>query len=210
MYYSDEKFPDFLSKLFFNFFNEGILFMRAFLAIEIEPFIKDRISQTQETINDCDSANIKFVETENIHLTLKFFGEIEDDKVDEITDIVNKSIKNYEAYSIKIVNIGAFPNIYRPRVIWAGIKDKEKTTIKLIEELDKKFNKIGFKKEKDYVPHITIGRVKQVTDKDKLSQTLKKLKKEYHGKMEVKRLCLKSSKLTPSGPIYENVKEFDL
>lgn len=184
--------------------------MRTFLAIEIEPYIKNKIEESQEIIEDSESSNIKFVEVENIHLTLKFFGEIDDTRIEQITDIVNQSIKDKETYTIKVVNIGAFPNIYNPRVIWTGIKDKNNTTVELIEELDKKFNKIGFKKEKNYVPHITIGRVKSISDKEKLTQTLKKLNKKYHGKMEVKKIYLKSSKLTPNGPIYKNIKEFNL
>lgn len=184
--------------------------MRAFLAIEIEPYIKNKIEESQEIISESESSNIKYVERENIHLTLKFFGEIDDEKLDEISDIIRQSIKSYDTYTIKVVNIGAFPNIYNPRVIWAGIKDKKETTIRLIEELDKKFNRIGFKKEKSYVPHVTIGRVKNISDKQKLSQTLKSLNKRYHGKMEVKKLIIKSSTLTPDGPIYNNVKEFDL
>lgn len=184
--------------------------MRAFLAIEIEPYIKNKIEESQEIILESESSNIKYVEKDNIHLTLKFFGDIDDDKLEEIIDVINKSIKNYEAYTIKVVNIGAFPNIYNPRVIWTGIKDKNKTTIKLIEELDKKFNKIGFKKEKNYVPHITIGRVKNVSKKERLTDTLKSLNKKYHGKMEVKQIVIKSSTLTPDGPIYKNIKEFDL
>lgn len=184
--------------------------MRSFLAIEIEPYLKNKINDTQTIIEKSNSVKIKFVESENIHLTLKFFGEVDNAKLEEIINIINKIIKKYETYSIKIVNIGAFPNIYNPRVIWTGIKDKNKTTIKLIEELDNEFNKIGFKKEKNYVPHITIGRVKDVSNKETLSKTLKSLKKQYHGKMEVKKICLKSSTLTPNGPIYKNIKEFDL
>ena len=184
--------------------------MRTFLAIEIEPYIKNKIEESQEIIEDSESSNIKFVEVENIHLTLKFFGEIDNTRIEQITDIVNQSIKDKETYTIKVVNIGAFPNIYNPRVIWTGIKDKNNTTVELIEELDKKFNKIGFKKEKNYVPHITIGRVISISDKEKLTQTLKKLNKKYHGKMEVKKIYLKSSKLTPNGPIYKNIKEFNL
>lgn len=184
--------------------------MRTFLAIELEPHIKDKISETQEIIRDCNSSKIKYVEIDNMHLTLKFFGEIDEIKLEKITDIINESLEKYNRYYLKVVNVGAFPNIYRPRVIWTGIKDKNNTTIKLIKDLDMKFNRIGFKKEKDYVPHITIGRVKNINDKEKLSQTLKKIKKQYHGKMEVKKICIKSSTLTPDGPIYENIKEFYL
>ena len=110
--------------------------MRTFLAVEIEPYIKNKIEESQEIIADSESSNIKFVEVENIHLTLKFFGEIDEDKLEQITDIINKTLKNYKEYTIKVVNIGAFPNIYNPRVIWTGIKDKNNTTIKLIEDLD--------------------------------------------------------------------------
>ncbi|RAP45964.1 MAG: 2'-5' RNA ligase [Methanosphaera sp. rholeuAM6] len=184
--------------------------MRTFLAIELEQHIKDKINETQEIIRDCDSSKIKYVESENMHLTLKFFGEIDDATLEKIAYIVANSLENYDKYSLKVVNVGAFPNIYRPRVIWTGIKDKNNVTVKLIKELDNKFNKIGFKKEKDYVPHITIGRVKNIDDKEKLSQTLKKLSRQYHGKMEVKKICIKSSTLTPDGPIYENIREFDL
>ena len=67
--------------------------MRTFLAIEIEPYIKNKIEESQEIIADSESSNIKFVEVENIHLTLKFFGEIDDDKLEQINDIINKSIK---------------------------------------------------------------------------------------------------------------------
>lgn len=183
--------------------------MRTFLAIEIEDYIKNKISETQHMIEEKDSAKIKYVETENIHLTLKFFGEIDEKQLNEIIEIIDKTIEKYGKYPLKIVNVGAFPNIYRPRVIWTGIKDKNITS-NLIKELDTEFNKIGFKKEKEYIPHITIGRVKDVSDKEKLSDTLKLLKKRYHGKMEVKKICIKSSKLTPDGPIYKNIKEFEL
>lgn len=183
--------------------------MRAFLAIEIDEYIKNKINETQHLIQEKDSSKIKYVETENIHLTLKFFGEINEKQLNEITEIISNIIERYDKYSLKIVNIGAFPNIYRPRVIWTGIKDNN-VTANLIKELDEEFNKLGFDKERDYVPHITIGRVKNVADKEKLSATLKLLKKRYHGKMEVKKICIKSSKLTPDGPIYKNIREFEL
>ena len=184
--------------------------MRAFLAIEIEDYIKDKIDITQEVIYDTASANIKYVETENIHLTLKFFGDVTDNKIKQINKTITKVISDYKKYTMKIVNIGAFPNIKHPRVIWTGVKDKNNTTINLIKDLDEELSKLGFKKEKDYVPHITIGRVKKIDDKEKLFNTLKQLKKNYHGKMEVKKICLKSSTLTPQGPIYETVHEFYL
>lgn len=181
--------------------------MRTFLAIEIDDYIKNKINDTQEIIKNNTDSSIKYVETENIHLTLKFFGEINKQQLNDIIQIVEESIGNYEKYPLKVVNIGAFPNIYRSKVIWTGIKDNKITT-NLIKELDEKFNKIGFKKEKNYVPHITIGRVKNSSEG--LSECLNDIKKAYHGKMVVKKICIKSSKLTPNGPIYNNIKEFEL
>lgn len=184
--------------------------MRAFLAIEIEDFIKDNIDKTQNIIRNQECANINFVKSQNIHLTLKFFGDIDQNQQKQISNIVKECVEEYEEYELKLVNIGAFRNIYNPRVIWIGIKDKNKTTINIIKKLDEEFNKIGFKKEKDYVPHITIGRVKNISDKDKLTNIIKDMKKDYFGKMRVKQICLKSSKLTPNGPIYNTEEKFIL
>ena len=149
--------------------------------------LKDNIQKIQETIKDTNSCKINYVKTENIHLTLKFFGEINERKEKQIIKIVEKTIKDYKHYTIKLAKIGAFPNIKRPRVIWTGIKDKHNVTINLIKELDNEFNKIGFKKERDYVPHITIGRVKEIHDKKLLNETLKELKNEYIGKTRNKK-----------------------
>lgn len=184
--------------------------MRAFLAIEIENHIKDNINKTQQKLKNTDTANINYVKSENIHLTLKFFGDINEKKENQIIDIVDKSIENYKSYNLKLVNVGAFRNIYNPRVIWTGIKDKDNTTVSLIKQLDKQFSEIGFKKERNYTPHITIGRVKSIDDKNMLTDFLKKNHKTYFGKMQVRKICLKSSILTPEGPIYNTEKEFKL
>lgn len=184
--------------------------MRMFLAIELANPLKNNIKKTQNIIKDTDSSKIKYVETENLHLTLKFFGDINKEKQKQISKIITDTITSYKPYTLKLAKIGAFPNIYRPRVIWSGATDKDKNTMNLIKELDTQFSKIGFKKERDYVPHITIGRVKQVYDKDVLANTLKQLKNKYHGKMEVTKISLKSSTLTPDGPIYNTEEEFNL
>ena len=184
--------------------------MREFLAIEIENYLKDNIQKIQDTIKDTDSCKVNYVKTENIHLTLKFFGEINERKEKQIIKIVENTISNYKHYTIKLAKIGVFPNMKRPRVIWTGIKDKHNITINLIKELDDEFNKIGFEKERNYVPHITIGRVKEIHDKELLNDTLNELKNEYVGKLEIKSLSLKESQLTPNGPIYTTKKEFKL
>lgn len=184
--------------------------MRAFLAIEIENYLKEDIIKTQNIIDNTNSAKIKYVEENNLHLTLKFFGDINPRKEKQINKIIEKTINDYSEYTLKFNKVGAFPNIKHPRVIWIGATDKKNNTINLIKQLDEQFSKIGFKKERDYVPHLTIGRVKNVYDNDLLTQKLTELKKHYTGKMKVKSIQLKSSQLTPDGPIYSTEKEYKL
>jgi 2'-5' RNA ligase len=187
-----------------------LILMRAFLAIELDDYLKNKINDTQDILRKNKNAKIKYVENENLHLTLKFFGDINKRKQKQISKIINNTIENYEPYTLKLAKVGTFPNNNRPRVIWVGARDKNKNTIKLSKELDESFNKIGFKKEHDYVPHITIGRVKKVSDNTELTKTLKKLKNNYYGKLEVNKICLKSSQLTPNGPIYNTEEEYIL
>lgn len=184
--------------------------MRAFLAIELDEYIKNNIVKLQEEFMDSDCCKMKCVEAENIHLTLKFFGDINEKKKNNIIEVVNNTIKSYNKYMMKIVRVGTFGGRKNPHVIWTGVKDKEDKTIQLIKVLDNNFGDIGFKKEKNYVPHITIGRLKTLDNEEVFNSLLLEHKKDYFGKMQVKSLKLKSSELTPDGPIYTTVKEFKI
>lgn len=184
--------------------------MRLFLAIELDEFIKNSISKLQHTLKSTGSAKIKYVETENIHLTLKFFGDVDNKKLEEIDEVINKTVKEFRPYILKVVNVGTFPRSNNPRVVWCGVKDKEKVTINLIKSLDNEFSNIGFKKEKSYQPHITLGRVKSIQERENLSSTLKQQKNKYFGKMSITSIKLKSSTLTPEGPIYKTIREYEL
>lgn len=182
--------------------------MRAFLAIELNDYVIENILKTQQVLDENTSSRLKHVERENMHLTVKFFGDINDRKLKQIKRIVNETIADYKPYTMKVAGVGAFANIKRPKTIWTTVKDKNKNTINLIRQLDEKFADIGFKKERSYKPHITISRVKQLNDADNLSGVLSNMKSNYYGKVDVKKIILKSSTLTPDGPIYKNEEEF--
>ncbi len=182
--------------------------MRAFLAMEIDDYLKDDMIETQKILGNTTSARLKLVEKENLHVTMKFFGDVTDEKLEEIADTIDYVKEEYEPYSMKLSRVGAFPNIRRPKVIWIGCHDAEKTTADLMQNLDYNFEKIGFDLERSYHPHITIARVKQTYDEQRLSNNLKALQSNYYGEMEVYKLTLKSSTLTPKGPIYDTIEEF--
>ncbi|MDD6534138.1 MAG: RNA 2',3'-cyclic phosphodiesterase [Methanosphaera sp.] len=184
--------------------------MRAFLAIELNDYVIENILKTQQVLDENSTSRLKHVERENMHLTVKFFGDINERKLKQIKRIINETIESYKPYTMKVAGVGAFANIKHPKTIWTTVKDKEKNTINLIRNLDDKFADIGFKKERSYKPHITISRVKQLNDAQNLSKTLSDMKGNYYGKVDVNKIVLKSSTLTPDGPIYKNEEEFIL
>ena len=184
--------------------------MRAFLAMELNEYVKDNIQKTQNLLSDTNAADLKNVEYENIHMTVKFFGDINERKTKQITKIINNTTCDYKPYTMKVSKIGAFPNTRKARVIWTKAGDKNNTTIDLIQNLDEQFSKIGFNKEHSYKPHITLSRVKRIHDNELLQDTLDEIKNSYYGKVNVDRILLKSSTLTPEGPQYKTEKEFIL
>ena len=182
--------------------------MRVFLAIEIDEKLKDKISEVQKEFAKCD-APVKYVETENLHCTLKFFGEIDDNKLNEVIGVIENKIKDHKPFKINIKKTGVFPNEKYVRVLWLGMEDVEPFS-NLQKDLDEDFVKMGFKKERSYIPHLTIGRVKGSKNKEELLSKLKDLGEVEIGEMDISKIVLKKSELTPVGPIYTTIKEFDL
>ena len=182
--------------------------MRVFLAIEIDEKLLDKIENIQKQFAECETP-VKYVETENLHCTLKFFGEIDEDKVNDIIEVIENKIENHEPFKINIKKSGVFPNERYIRVLWLGMEDVEPFS-NLQKDLDEEFVKMGFKKERSYVPHLTIGRVKGAKNKAELLSKLKDLGNIEIGEMDINKIVLKKSELTPSGPIYTTIKEFDL
>ena len=182
--------------------------IRSFLAIELDEELVPKILDVQKEFKKTN-ANIKYVPSQNMHFTLKFFGNIDLDMVDDISYVVEKVIKNYSSFDLNIKNCGCFPNKKVIKVLWLGLE--EGSPIKnLQKDLDKKFRILGFKKEKNFISHLTIGRVKSPKNKKEIREAIEKLENIEIGQMTVSRICLKKSTLTPQGPIYEDIKVFEL
>jgi RNA 2',3'-cyclic 3'-phosphodiesterase len=182
--------------------------MREFLAVDIDPKHLNKIAEIQRGLSDAD-APVKFVERENLHLTLKFFGEISDTKNKEIISIVQEKLKKYQPFPLHIKRMGVFPNLGYIRVVWLGIEEPNNFSV-MQKDGDHDFINMGFKKERSYTPHLTIGRVKGAHNKEALVAKIKELEEVDIGKMTIDRVVLKKSELTPAGPIYTNQKEFQL
>ena len=182
--------------------------IRSFLAIDLAEDLKPEIADVQKEFKKT-GANIKYVPPQNMHFTLKFFGNIDEDMVDEISEAVEKVIRNYSSFDLSIGGCGSFPNQNTIKVLWIGI-DRNSRIADLQKDLDREFKKLGFKKERNYISHLTIGRPRNGKNKNQLKDTINSLKDLKIGTMRVSKISLKKSTLTPQGPIYEDIKVFNL
>ena len=176
--------------------------MRAFLGIQIPDNLKAKIIKTQDSFSDFD---IKFVESDNLHFNLKFFKEIENEKVKKLKDVLEKISTQFEPFEIKISGIGAFPSKNYIRVIWLGVKQGYQMFKSLVDTIETALEALGFEKENRFIPHLTLGRVRSGRNKNELLILLRKLEDIEIGKMMVDKIILFQSKLSPKGPTYEEL-----
>ena len=182
--------------------------IRAFLAIDLDDDLKPKINKIIREFKKIDT-NIKYVDLQNLHFTLKFFGDIDTEGIDLIASKVEKVIEDFGPFEIKIKGCGAFPNKNRIKVIWVGL-DEDEILKDLHDKLDKQFNTIGFDLDRKFSSHLTIGRMKSAKGKDKVKKTIEEYSDIDIGSMEVSAIKLKKSTLTPGGPIYDDLIEFRL
>ena len=140
---------------------------------------------------------------------MKFFGNVDSECIDSIQNVVGTVISDFKPFKIHIKKCGSFPNKNRINVIWVGI-DEDTVLKELHDRLDKEFTKLGFKKDKKFSSHLTIGRMKSKKNKQLVRECIEENESIEIGEMEVNKISLKKSTLTPSGPIYENLKVFEL
>ncbi|MFH1269871.1 MAG: RNA 2',3'-cyclic phosphodiesterase [Candidatus Omnitrophota bacterium] len=186
--------------------------MRAFIAIELPEEIKDALAALQEELK-VSRADVKWVGPKNIHLTLKFLGEIDDKQLDKISRIIDDTAERRNKFLVRISSLGAFPKIDSPRVIWIGISSGDEETRAIAEELEEEIAKTGIPEEdRAFSSHITIGRTRSALNREKLVEYLKDNAelKERNLEFYAGKITLFKSTLTPKGPIYEALKEANL
>ena len=182
--------------------------MRVFMAVELNKGLVNNILEIQKMLAEAN-ALVKLVEPENLHFTFKFLGDITPEKVEAIVDMAEERVKNYSPFDIKIKGTGVFPNLGYIKVIWLGVEEPD-TFSHMQEDFDNEIVKMGFNKERSYIPHLTVGRVKGMQNKELLLSVVKELEDIEVGTMKVDRLIVKESDLTPVGPIYTDLKQIKL
>lgn len=182
--------------------------MRTFIAIELPEEIKQALSSIQNRLKETE-ADVQWVKPQNIHLTLKFPGDINEETIEKIKDILGEIAETTPPFQMRIGSLGTFPKIDFPRVLWAGVIQGEAESKKIADRLESRLEKISIVKEKrDFSAHATLGRVRSGKNKEKLANMLNKLKNEMEIlEFRVEKLTLFASKLTPQGPVYESLQE---
>jgi 2'-5' RNA ligase len=177
--------------------------MRCFLAIEIPEEVKKELVKIQKEFKE-DILG-KFVEPENMHLTLKFFGEIEDEKVNDIKEQL-KTIK-FNKFQATLGSCGAFTPSF-VKVLWITIESQNIIT-KLHNQIDEMLSSLKIKKDKGFSSHITIARVKTLKDKQEFLNKIQEIRVKPFS-FEINSFVLKKSTLTENGPIYEDILRVEL
>jgi 2'-5' RNA ligase len=178
--------------------------VRTFIAIEVKsPEVMRKLIEVRDHLLT-SNAELKPVEDENIHLTLRFIGEIPASLVRAICAEV--SSLRVEKFQIHVKGVSAFPSPLRPRVVWAGVEEGADKLRELHSLVEEKLRRLGIPREKEeFVPHITLARVKGTRNIDKLVRILGELVNTDFGYTLVDEVFVKKSVLTPSGPIYSNL-----
>lgn len=183
--------------------------IRSFIAIDVEDEgILHELEVLQSLLVSC-GVDLKLVRRENIHLTLRFLGEIPSFMVDNVGRVMEKL--NFPSFLMEVKGLGAFPRITRPNVIWVGVGEGHDEVVSIFNFLEKELRKLGFRPEtKAFHPHITIARVRRRRNLEKIIEVFNKYRDHVFGRMTVKSIRLKRSVLTPRGPIYSTLKEIFL
>jgi 2'-5' RNA ligase len=134
--------------------------MRTFIAIELPSEIKSALASLQTELRRA-GADVSWTRPENIHLTLKFLGEVDERRIGEVEKVCVASAAEFQPFTLRLNETGVFPNARQPRILWAGLAGEIEKTAEMRKRLDDGLALIGFEREeKDFRPHLTIGRVK--------------------------------------------------
>ena len=183
--------------------------MRTFIAIDLNNRIKENLISLIDILRN-KGGNIKWIEHQGMHITLKFLGEIEENKISEIEEILKTTTRDLRPFSLKVKGTGHFPNGRNPRILWAGI-EADKILSSFHHQLEGELEGIGFPREKrSFHPHLTLGRVRSTSFVRDTIAEFYIYREKFFGEMMVKKITFFRSILKPSGAEYSVLYEHPL
>lgn len=180
--------------------------IRSFIAIELPQNVKNGLAKLLSELGKTRHPFVKWVNSESIHLTLKFLGNIPFKQVAEINRLMEEAVQGTLPFHLEVSELGAFPNPKQPRVLWVSIKGEIDTLLSLQQSIDSALAPLGFAEEKrPFTPHLTLARLRERTspaERKIFAELVMSTNFESSYPLEVKTISLMRSQLTPEGAIY--------
>lgn len=183
--------------------------IRAFIAIDLSPEIQNRLDEVlQDYRAQLPDIPIRWVSASNIHLTLKFLGDVSLSNLNLLTEMIQKEISNHHQFDISVGGSGAFPNIRQPRVVWVGVEAPPELSA-VQNGIEMATARLGYmREERAFSPHLTIGRVSRnatAQDVKAISKALEITRVGFLGATCVEKVHLYRSDLQPTGAVYTQI-----
>jgi len=184
----------------------GVEQFRLFWAINLPTEMKTKLALLQSPLRGMQA--VKWVEQQNLHLTVKFMGDVDRRKINDIVQAVELALADSGSISLELDGTGFFPNSRQPRVIWVGVRGEVDKFLRLHQTVEKSLIALGFPPEnKSFSPHLTVGRVRTPNGVGDLINSLETAAQQLacFGRVDVTTIELMKSVLTRKGPVYSVV-----
>ena len=182
--------------------------MRAFLAVELPSHARHELARLQDQLRD-SRADVKWVEKDNLHLTLRFLGDIDERERQRVESASQLAAAAMSPVTVTLSSLGAFPSVSAPRVVWVGLGDGAESLAQLAAQIEAQLAKAGFPKaDKPFSAHITLGRVRSPRNRLELVRTINDVVWTPPASFVVDHVTLFRSDLGSAGPTYSILREF--
>jgi len=188
--------------------------VRCFIAIELPDGVKRGLKELQAQLKSGGQAPVKWVDPDNIHLTLKFLGNVAIDKTGEITAALTKAVQGVSPFQLEVRELGVFPNPRRVQIIWVGVSGEVDKLASLQQRLESNLEGLGFVPEgRRFTPHLTLARLRDRAapdERERLGQLIADTESDAAYSFPVEAINLMKSQLTREGPIYSRISSVEL
>ena len=181
---------------------------RTFCAIELPPAVREQLASHAKQLREAvPEATASWSKPDNVHLTLKFFGNVAKERLPRISEAAARVAGEFSAFQIRIGGTGVFPRRSRPQVLWVGVEDSSGRLSELQQRLEEAFAREGFGKEdRGYRPHLTIARLRRPEDARDLAEAHIQTKFTFI-EVPINNFVVFRSQLSPKGSIYTVISE---
>jgi len=185
--------------------------LRLFFAINLPLDIKRKLGNLQAYLQTTQ-VNVKWVEQQNLHLTVKFLGEVDGNRVSEISQTVKKTVAGTGSFELIFNELGFFPGARRPKVVWLAVAGEVDKFLLLHRRLEESLAALGWASDsQNFVPHLTLGRLRTLQASELLVSKVDEVRKNWSSSsVVVSSIELMKSQLTPEGPIYQVLESIKL